>query len=65
MKYGKPLIRIAKNETDRHHACLVTWEDLQTLSDKENAITGKQVDYQQFDRDNVMAVPALLRAFGY
>ena len=65
MKYGKPMIRIAKNETDRHHACLVTWEDLQALSDKENAITGKQVDYQQFDRDNVMAVPALLRAFGY
>ncbi len=65
MKTGKPLIRIAKNEADRHHACLVTWEELQTLSDKENAITGKNVDYQQFDRDNVLAVPALLRAFGY
>ena len=65
MKTGKPLIRISKNEADRHHACLVTWEELRTLSDKENEITGKNVDYQQFDRDNVMAVPELLRAFGY
>ena len=65
MKTGKPLIRISKNEADRHHACLVTWEEPRTLSDKENEITGKNVDYQQFDRDNVMAVPELLRAFGY
>jgi len=65
MSGSRSLIRIAKNDEDKHHACLVTWEELNTLSDKENAVTGKNVDYQQYDRDNVLAVPEMLRAFGF
>lgn len=62
-KNGLPLIRIAKNDEERHHACLVSWEDLERLSNMENAVTGGNVDYQQYDRDNVLAVPSLLGAF--
>ncbi|MDO4804478.1 MAG: hypothetical protein Q4A32_06645 [Lachnospiraceae bacterium] len=54
------LIRIAKNDAERHHACLVSWEELMSLSDRENAVTGKNVDYQQYDRDNVLAVPMMI-----
>lgn len=53
-------IRIAKNDEEKHHACLVSWEELTTLSERENAVTGKNVDYQQYDRDNVLAVASML-----
>ena len=44
------------------HACLISWEDLNALSAKESAITGKEIDYQAMDTDNVLAVPQLLQA---
>lgn len=59
---GKPQIRIAKNMSGRTHACLVSWEDLVKLSEKESAITGQQKDYQILDTQNVLAVPQLLKA---
>lgn len=59
---GKPSIRIAKNMAGRTHACLVSWEGLKDLSEKEAAITGKYTDYQHLDTENVLALPALLRA---
>ena len=61
-KSGRPTIRIAKNDAEKHHACLVSWEELAVLSDKENAVTGGTVDYQQYDRNNILAVPSLLSA---
>ncbi len=61
-KNGRPTIRIAKNDAEKHHACLVSWEELAVLSDKENAVTGGTVDYQQYDRNNILAVPSLLSA---
>ena len=59
---GKATIRITKNMAGCTHACLVSWEALQDLSEKEASITGKYTDYQKMDEDNVLAVPALLRA---
>lgn len=61
---GKASIRITKNMTGRTHACLVSWEELKDLSEKEAAITGKYTDYQHLDTENVLALPALLRAAG-
>lgn len=59
---GIPTVRIAKNMTGRTHACLVEWDALDGLSDKENRITGKNVDYKKADEENVLVVPELLRA---
>jgi len=53
-------IRIGKNMTGRTHACLIPWDALDALSEKEVAITGKSVDYKAMDTDNVMAIPQLL-----
>ncbi len=59
---GKATIRIAKNMAGRTHACLVSWEALKDLSEKEAAITGQYTDYQHMDTENVLALPQLLRA---
>ena len=53
--------RISKNQLGRTHACLVPWEELDELSARENAVTGRNVDYRQMDIDNVLALPRLLR----
>jgi hypothetical protein len=58
------ITRIAKNADDLTHACLVPWEQLDTLSKRENAVTGGQVDYKAMDRNNVLAVPDILRQVG-
>ncbi len=52
-------IRIAKNMKNRTHACLVSWEKLLTLSQKEAAVTGIYRDYQAMDTDNILSVPEL------
>ena len=57
---GVGKIRISKDAAHRQHACLVTWEALVELSERENAVTGKSIDYQQMDRDNVIVVMKLL-----
>ncbi len=59
---GKSRIRIGKNMMERHHACLISWEELDMLSARENAVTGGKVDYQKLDIQNVLALPELLRA---
>ena len=52
-------IRIGKNMAGRTHACLIPWDELDALSEKEAAITGKRVDYKARDTDNIMAIPQL------
>ena len=54
--------RIGKDMANRLHSCLVPWEELDALSAKENAVTGGSVDYKQLDRNNVTALPALLKS---
>ena len=61
-KDGVAKIRIGKNMTGRTHACLVKWDELDLLSLKEEAITGKYVDYKAMDTENVLAIPQLLQA---
>ena len=58
---GKASIRIGKNMQGRTHACLVSWEELDALSEKEAAVTGKYVDYKALDKENVLAIPELLQ----
>lgn len=59
---GKSRVRLSK-DMDRHmHACLIPWEELDELSEKENAVTGGNVDYKQMDRNNVLVIPQVLQA---
>lgn len=54
--------RIGKNTVGRTHACLVSWDELDALSAKENAVTGGNVDYKAMDIRNVLAIGDILRA---
>ena len=60
--HGLTKYRIGKDLTQRIHCCLIPWDDLDELSDRENKVTGGHVDYKQMDRDNVLALPELLCA---
>ena len=53
-------VRIAKDPSARLHACLIPWEELDNLSDAENAVTGAGVDYKELDRRNVQMLSELL-----
>ncbi len=55
-------VKIAKNSSARTHACLISWEELDDLSARENAVTGRNVDYKQMDINNVLTLPAILKA---
>ena len=52
--------KIGRNTQARTHACLIAWDELDELSERENRITGKQINYKQTDIDNVIALPKLL-----
>lgn len=58
----KPTVRIGKNPAARTHACLIPWEELDALSQRENAITSGRVDYKYLDKQNVLAIEPILRA---
>ena len=55
-------VKIAKNQEKRLHACLIPWEELDELSERENRLTGRDIDYKQTDINNVLTLPKLLRA---
>lgn len=61
-EHGSTKYRIGKDVSKRIHSCLIGWDALDSLSAAENAVTGGHVDYKQIDRDNVLSLPALLRA---
>ena len=54
--------RIGKDIPKRLHCCLRPWEELDALSDAENAVTGGNVNYKQMDRNNVLTLPDLLKS---
>ncbi|MBR0162067.1 MAG: hypothetical protein IJQ02_12390 [Oscillospiraceae bacterium] len=63
MAEGKPCpVRVSKNQQTRTHACLIPWEELDALSAREKALTGREVNYRQMDINNVLALPQLLRS---
>ena len=58
---GKSSVRIAKDTTARFHACLIPWEELDKLSEREQAYTGKYTDYKIMDEQNVRALSSLVK----
>lgn len=61
---GQKPLRVGKNMQGRTHACLIGWEELDALSQRESRMTGKVLDYQAMDMDNVRLIPELLQAKG-
>ncbi|MBQ4073866.1 MAG: hypothetical protein IJD39_01525 [Clostridia bacterium] len=57
---GKSSLRLTKDMEKRIHACLIPWDDLDQLSARESAVTGKPVDYKQMDRNNILVLPDIL-----
>lgn len=57
---GSSSLRIGKDMTQRRHACLIPWEQLDQLSARETAASGRPVDYKQSDRNNILALPEIL-----
>ena len=58
---GKPGIRLSKDSENRTHACLIPWDELDSLSEKESSITGHEVDYKKYDINNVLIIPDILK----
>lgn len=56
---GEAPPRIGRDPNAKLHACLVDWELLDALAERENAVTGGSVDYRQYDRDNVKVLLSL------
>ena len=57
---GSSRIKIGKNRADRTHACLIPWEDLVELDEREEAVTGVDPDYQEKDRHTIELIPKLI-----
>ena len=53
--------RITKDTENKLHACLVSWDELDELSKLESRVTGKDIDYKNKDKENVLMVKALLQ----
>ena len=58
---GGEKLRVSKDAESMTHACLVPWEALDSLSERENAVTGGHVDYKAMDVQNVLALPEILK----
>lgn len=54
--------KIGKDSEKRLHACLVPYDKLDQVSERENAVTGRNVDYKQYDINNAIIIPDILRA---
>ncbi len=50
---GSSPFSIGKDREKKLHACLIPWEDLPALSEKEARITGQYHDYQAMDYNNI------------
>ena len=57
---GASKLRISKDTENMLHACLISWDELDGLSAREQKVTGHNIDYKQMDRDNVRTVIELL-----
>ncbi|MBQ3429392.1 MAG: hypothetical protein IJH28_06420 [Mogibacterium sp.] len=54
-------MKLTKDSEKRTHACLIPWEELDSLSKKESSVTGREVDYKQYDINNVIIISEILK----
>lgn len=61
---GGPGIKVSRDDENRTHACLVGWDELDAVSEKVSAVTGRAVDYKQNDIDNILILHGILEQKG-
>jgi len=49
-----------KDETNTLHACLVSWDELDEVSKVMTELSGKIIDYKEYDRRNIYNIPRTL-----
>ena len=54
--------RVMKDAAGKLHACLISWDELDELSELEERLTGKKPDYKEMDRDNIRTVHKIVFA---
>ena len=57
---GESRLRVAKDAAEKRHACLISWEELPDLDRREKELTGRTVNYQMLDIENVQLIPQLI-----
>ncbi|MDO5150282.1 MAG: hypothetical protein Q4D76_12955 [Oscillospiraceae bacterium] len=57
-------VKIQKNTADHTHACLIPWDDLDILSEKQSEIEGKHKDYKGDDYNNIEIILEILKKEG-
>ena len=58
---GEGHVRVAKDTDGRLHACMIPWDELDALSERERLAGTNNREYKQADRDNVLAIPQQLK----
>lgn len=58
---GEKPLRLTRDLTEKLHACLVEWDELDELAEREAAVTGVKKDYKNMDLDNVRMIPQMLK----
>ena len=58
----EPDIQLSRDDRRKMHACLIHWEELDELSERENRVTGGDTDYKQLNRNNVLRIARVLSA---
>ena len=59
---GHTSFQIRKDAARKLHACLIPWEELDGLSAREYAATGKTVDFKQADTNNILVMDKVITA---
>ena len=54
-------VRVDKDTERRLHSCLIPWDELDDLSARVNAVTGRNVDFKAADRNNIVVVSEVLK----
>jgi len=49
-----------KDLDSQKHACLVSWDELDEVSAVMSELTGKDIDYKEYDRRNIYNIPRTL-----
>ncbi|MBQ6919533.1 MAG: hypothetical protein IJQ74_04325, partial [Synergistaceae bacterium] len=60
-EHGRSSVKMTKDMDKKLHVCLVGWDELDDISEMENALTHGNADYKENDRRNVDMVMELMK----
>ena len=60
-EHGSSSVKMTKDMEKRTHVCLVSWDELDEISDMENSLTHDNADYKENDRRNVDLIAGIAR----